>query len=141
MPKLTEFFGNKGGHYISPKQVLDDKGTIQPAAIKDLDSKNDKRPWFVFIDSGSMPDWFNDKVGNEETKLMGGPFYHYDIDQQGTKEIISNLFKETVSRMAGKKYNALGYMLSNEPRWITYKDGNKKVWYNSGVGRKYHRKI
>ncbi|MCG9793733.1 beta-galactosidase [Flavobacterium algicola] len=134
VPILTEFFGNKGGHYISPKQVLDEKGTIQHSVIKDLDTKNDKRPWFVFIDSGHMPDWFSGKVGTEATQLMGGPFYHYDIDQQGTKEIISNLFKETVSRMAGKKYNALGYMLANEPRWITYKDSTKKVWYNSSVG-------
>lgn len=133
LPELTEYFGNLDGFFLTPSMLTDDNGTIRNNVIQDLQSKAGGTPGFIFIAHKSPPEWAVEKYGDEFTTFQGAPFHDYDIDHPGAREMISALLAGTVPYMAGKNYTQLGYMLCNEPRWITHKDGNGKVWYNGGV--------
>ncbi|MDZ8117054.1 alpha-amylase family protein [Pontiella agarivorans] len=133
LPELNEFFGQQDGFYISPTQITDESGAINPSILKELKSKSDGKPGFIFINHGALPKWVTKKYGEAFTQFEGAPFHAYDIDHPGARDMISMLLKGTVPSMAGKKYTELGYMLCNEPRWITYKNGGKKVFYTGGV--------
>lgn len=131
--ELTEFYGDKDGFFITPTYVTDKQGTIKTSIINSLSSKADGRPWFIFIANNKVPDWTTTEYGEDFTSYIGDPFYMYDVDHPGAKEMMGYLLDGTVPYMAGKKYTELGYMLCNEPRWITYKNGTQKVWYTSPV--------
>ncbi|CAH8284222.1 beta-galactosidase [Mariniflexile fucanivorans] len=131
--KLEEFYGSLDGFYISPAQIINASGEVNENILSNLNSKPSVTPGFVFINNKGVPKWATTKYGDGFTKFQGPPFFDYDIDNPGAKEMMSFLIKETVPKMAGNKYTDLGYMLCNEPRWINYKNGNKKVWYNSEV--------
>ncbi|MDO6802410.1 beta-galactosidase [Wenyingzhuangia sp. 1_MG-2023] len=132
-PELTEFYGELNGFYISPNYVTNASGKINQNVINNLNTKESGTPGFVFINNKNVPQWAIDNYGEDFTKFQGAPFLDYDIDHPGAKVMVSHLLKGTVAKMKGKHYTDLGYMLCNEPRWITYKDGAKKVWYTSGV--------
>lgn len=131
--KLTEFYGAKDGYYMSPTDLSDADGNIANWRSEELKDKADGNMGFVFIANNNVPDWTTTEYGTDFTKYIGDPFYLYDVDHPGAQEMMGNLLDATVSDMSGKKYAGLGYMLCNEPRWITYKNGDKKVWYTSGV--------
>ncbi|QBG46792.1 hypothetical protein EGM51_05055 [Verrucomicrobia bacterium S94] len=132
-PRLMEYFGQQDGFYISPTHLLDKDGNIAPNILHQLRGKPDGRLGFIFINNNAVPRWATDVYGKEFTQYEGAPFHAYDIDHPGARKMMSALLAGTVPQMAGKKYTELGYMLCNEPRWITYRDGKKKVWYNGGV--------
>lgn len=135
IPELTEFFGEQDGAYIAPTQVVNEDGDVNRNVVDGLKKQPDGTPGFVFIGNSHVPAWTREAYGPEFTAVKGAPFFNYDVDHPGTRKLMSNLLAATVPHMAGKNYTQLGYMLCNEPRWITYKDGKKKVYYNSGVSQ------
>ena len=131
--RLEEFYGSLDGFYISPAQILNAEGKVNRNVLNKLENKPSVTPGFVFINNKGVPKWATDKYGDGFTKFNGPPFFDYDIDNPRAKEMMSFLLKETVPKMTGNKYTDFGYMLCNEPRWVNYKNGKNKVWYNSEV--------
>ncbi|WP_146202315.1 alpha-amylase family protein [Dyadobacter jejuensis] len=101
--------------------------------LQQIKSKPSGTAGFVFINNTQLPDWALQKYGPELGKFQGKPFTLYDIDHPAARKLMHLLLAQTVPLMKNKNYSQLGYMLSNEPRWINYKDGNRKVWYSDSV--------
>ena len=133
VPELDEFHGQVDGFFIRPGYVIDESGAINNNVKRDLQNKGNGKAGFIFIANTAPPQWAMDNHGDDFDDYGGEPFHYYDIDNPGAREMMSMLFAGTVPYMAGKNYSKLGYMLANEPRWITYKNGTKKVWYNVSV--------
>lgn len=131
--QLTEFYGNQSLAYIDNNYLEDDKGTISAWNMQQISDKASDRIGFVFIGNTRLPDWATTKYGDDFVNYIGDPFFMYDVDHPGAKEMNELLIDGFVPHLAGKRYTKLGYLMCNEPRWITYKDGDKKVWYTSGV--------
>ena len=117
--RLTQYFGDLDGFYISPNHVTDNNGTINPNIINDLNSKSYGNMGFIFINNQNIPDWAKSKYGSEFEFRPDNNFTDYDIDHPGAKEMMGFLIDGTVGKMAGKKYTQLGYMLCNEPHFFT----------------------
>ncbi len=130
--QLQEFYGDLDVAFISPSFV-DASGNVDENFLQKLYAESSNTPGFVFINNKNVPEWTNKKYGATFNRMQGAPFLEYDIDNPGAKELMGNLIKGTVPKMAGKQYTNLGYMLCNEPRWITYKNGSKKVWSSQSV--------
>ncbi|NIJ46215.1 beta-galactosidase [Wenyingzhuangia heitensis] len=130
--ELNKFFGELDGVYIAPTQ-LKASGVVNPATINQIKNKDKGTAGFVFIAHTPPSKWTLKEYGDDFLTYGGQPFTHYDIDNPGARKMMSELLEKTVPYMVDKNYTQLGYMLANEPRWITYKNQNKKVWYTGGV--------
>ncbi|MDO6738724.1 beta-galactosidase [Wenyingzhuangia sp. 2_MG-2023] len=132
IPKLTEFFGNKDGVFMTPNDVYNSSGAIKSDLLAEINGKTDHTFGFVFLNHKGVPGWAESKYG-PGFKMREDTFTAYDIDNPGAREMQSFLLEGTVPLMAGKKYSDLGYMLCNEPHFITTKDGSKTVWASGPV--------
>ena len=130
----NEYHGNQDGFFLTPTQVVDAIGTVNPRVIKELDSKPDGSIGFIFMNHKNVPNWTTKKYGNG-FKMREDTYTAYDIDHQGARELQKNLLGTVVPKMAGKKYTQLGYMLCNEPHFYAYSDKtkNKKPWASGPV--------
>jgi len=114
--EFQEFFGAYDSGFISPLYV-NENGTVNSKLLQRIDNKPSKNIGQVFIDHNRMPKWTN-KAYKNFTK--GARHYgRFDIDHPGARELYSNLFKQTIPKVAGKNYRGLGYMLFNEPSFFT----------------------
>ncbi|MGA9639243.1 T9SS type A sorting domain-containing protein [Flavobacterium sp.] len=116
--KLTEFFGNQDGYYITPVNVINNAGTIKSNIVSELNSKKTGSFGSVFLNHKNVPDWTETKYG-PGFKMREDTYTAYDIDNPGAREMQSYLLGGTVPKMAGKKYTQLGYLLCNEPHFYT----------------------
>lgn len=130
--ELEKYFGQLDVGLISPPQV-NKFGKVNKNILNKIEAKGKGTAGFVFIGHNKPGNWSKEVYGADFVDYGGEPFFHYDIDNPGAKKIISDLFKETIPLLADKNYTQLGYMLANEPRWLTYKNGGKKVWYSVPV--------
>ncbi|WP_111708843.1 beta-galactosidase [Lutibacter citreus] len=133
IPELTEYFGDKDGVFMTPTSVTNANGTIKDNLLNDIQSKTDGgRFGSVFLNHKNVPNWAETKYG-PGFKMREDTYTAYDIDNPGALEMQGLLLGGTVPQMANKKYTELGYMLANEPHFITTKDGSKKVWASGPV--------
>ncbi|SDW35531.1 beta-galactosidase [Lutibacter oricola] len=131
--ELTEFYGNKDGVFITPTDVTNSSGAIKGDLIAEIQGKTDNVAFgSIFLNHKNVPDWAETTYG-PGFKMREDTFTAYDIDNPGARELQSHLLGATVPLMAGKKYTELGYMLVNEPHFITTKDGTKDVWASGPV--------
>ncbi|MDO6424950.1 hypothetical protein, partial [Saccharophagus degradans] len=107
-------------------------GAIKSDLLAEINGKTDHTFGFVFLNHKGVPGWAESKYG-PGFKMREDTFTAYDIDNPGAREMQSFLLEGTVPLMAGKKYSDLGYMLCNEPHFITTKDGSKTVWASGPV--------
>lgn len=126
--KYTEYHGNQDGFFLTPRYVEDNQGTIRTKIIKELEAKGDGSLGFVFFNHSAVPNWA--KI--QDPTITDGPgikYTMYDIHNPLARQIQCDLIKATVPLMAGKKYTELGYMLCNEPHWIT----TDKTWASAPI--------
>ncbi len=131
--EFEEYFGQLDGFLLSPTQLVEESGTLATKTKSELQDKVSGKAGFIFISNNNVPDWTVNAFGSEFNKIKGFPFTSYDIDNPGARQMMTTLFAKTVPFISGKKYSQLGYMLTNEPRWANYKDGNKKVYFRADV--------
>ncbi|WP_117883672.1 alpha-amylase family protein [Aureibaculum luteum] len=121
----NEYHGNQDGFFLTPPQVIDSNGTVNPRVINELDSKADGSIGFIFMNHKNVPDWTTKKY-EEGFKMREDTYTAYDIDNPGARELQKYLLGAVVPKMAGKKFTQLGYMLCNEPHFYAYSDKTKK---------------
>ena len=129
-----EFHGNQDGFLLTPTQVINAKGDIKSKVLEELDIKAEGSIGFIFINHKNVPDWTTKAYG-ENFKMREDTYTAYDIDNPGARELQKHLLGTVVSKMAGKKYTQLGYMLCNEPHFYAYADKakKKKPWASGPV--------
>ncbi|WP_303319067.1 beta-galactosidase [Flavivirga abyssicola] len=132
IPKLTDFFGNKDGVFMTPQDVFNDSGSIRSSLLNNINGKTNSTFGFIFLNHKGVPGWAETKYG-PGFRMREDTFTAYDIDNPGAREMQSFLLEGTVPLMKGKKYTDLGYMLCNEPHFITTKDGTNDVWASGPV--------
>lgn len=125
IPEFTEFYGALDGALISPS-LLNENGHVDAAFLQKLDEKADSNIGQVFLGQGNLPKWAIEKY--KDITVGSRHFGKYDVDNPGARDLYSDLFRETIPRIASKNYSGLGYMLYNEPSFFTAED----VW-NTGV--------
>lgn len=130
--ELNEFFGAKDGYYLTPSHVENASGEVKNWILNELNSKTTGTFGSVFLNHTNVPDWTETQYG-PDFKMRENTYVAYDIDNPGAREMLSYLLEKTVPKMTGKKYTQLGYMLANEPHFITTKDGSKEVWASGSV--------
>lgn len=128
IPKLTEYFGNKDGYYISPSHVLNASGAINTNIKNELQSKETGSFGSIFINHKNVPSWAETQYGPNFI-MREDTFTGYDIDNPGAKTMQDFLLGGTIPFMKNKKYADLGYMLCNEPHFFATKD----VWATGPV--------
>ncbi|WP_193315990.1 T9SS type A sorting domain-containing protein [Flavicella marina] len=132
IPELTKYFGARDGFYLSPTFADDENGTIKSYVTNNLNNKSTGTFGNIFINHKSTPDWAEQQYG-PGFRMREDTFVAYDIDNPGAKTLFSSLFQSTIPKIAGKNYAQLGYMLANEPHFITTKEPNKNVWASGPV--------
>ncbi len=118
-PRYTEYFGAMDGTLISPTIVTEDFG-ITKKITSELKAKESGEAGMIFIGHTSMPEW----AKKQDPTLSDGPgikYIMYDINNPLGHKITKAMIAESVPYMAGKNYTKLGYMLCNEPHWISTK--------------------
>lgn len=116
----TEYFGAMDGYFITPSVVLPD-GVISERTISELKSKETGKAGMIFLNHASLPQWAKDQDPTV-SEGVGVKYIQYDINHPLNHEIIKTVISKSVPIMAGKNYTKLGYMLCNEPHWISTKD-------------------
>ncbi|MDO7173155.1 beta-galactosidase [Mariniflexile sp. AS56] len=132
VPELTKFHGNQDGFLLTPSQVINEKGDLNPNTKKDLYSKPNGTLGFIFLNHKTVPKWAKAKYG-DDFAIREDTYTAYDIDNPGAREIQKLLLGSTVPQMAGKQYTKLGYMLCNEPHFFTQKVDDKISWASGPV--------
>ena len=133
IPELTEYFGDKDGVFMTPTHLTNEQGDLKSTLISEIQGKTDGGTFgSIFLNHKNVPNWAETKYG-PGFKMREDTYTAYDIDNPGAKEMQGLLLGGTVPQMAGKKYAELGYMLANEPHFITTKDGTKNVWATGPV--------
>ncbi|MFR9495992.1 MAG: beta-galactosidase [Rikenellaceae bacterium] len=115
----TEYFGAMDGFFITPSVVLPD-GEISKKTLSELKTKDTGKAGMVFLNHASVPEWAKQQdptVGQG----VGVKYIQYDINHPLSHEITKTMISQSVPLMAGKNYTKLGYMLCNEPHWISTK--------------------
>ncbi|MFI3324244.1 MAG: beta-galactosidase [Rikenellaceae bacterium] len=118
-PAYTEYFGAMDGTLISPMIVTEDFG-ITERAESELKTKESGEAGMIFIGHSSMPEW----AKMQDPTLSDGPgikYVMYDINNPLGHKVDKAMIAGSVPYMAGKNYTKLGYMLCNEPHWISTK--------------------
>ncbi len=132
IPELNEYFGAKDGYYLSPTHLNSASGGVKNWMINELNTKASGTFGSVFLNHSNVPDWTETAYG-PGFKMREDTYTAYDVDNPGARQMWKFLLKETLPKMTGKKYTQLGYMLTNEPHFITTKDGDKDVWASGPV--------
>ncbi len=118
-PYYTEYFGDMDGSLISPT-IVAKNGSLMPKAKSELENKSSGSAGMVFIGHTAMPAW----AKSEDPTLMTGKgikYIQYDINNPLGRDVARSMISESVPYMSGKNYSKLGYMLCNEPHWISTK--------------------
>ncbi|MGY6650267.1 T9SS type A sorting domain-containing protein [Wenyingzhuangia sp. IMCC45574] len=132
IPELNEYFGAKDGFFLAPTHVNNASGGVKSWILNDLNTKTTGTFGSVFLNHSNVSDWAETKYG-PGFKMREDTYTAYDVDNPGAREMWGYLLSETLPKMTGKKYTQLGYMLTNEPHFITAKEGTKKVWATGPV--------
>ncbi|MFI3305576.1 MAG: beta-galactosidase [Rikenellaceae bacterium] len=117
--RYTEYFGDMDGHLISPS-IVTATGGVTPKSASDIKAKPTGSAGMVFIGHTSMPKWAKE----QDATLMEGAgkkYVMYDINNPLGREVASTMISKSAPLMAGNNYTKLGYMLANEPHWISTK--------------------
>lgn len=115
--KLVEAYGEIGGTYIHPPNLLPD-GT--GARIRYQRRSSDEPMGYVFLGHSNMPKWVMEK--HPDIKVGERHFTAYDIDHPATREVWQALLAEVVPQFASRKVSQGGYLLANEPHWFSATD-------------------
>ncbi|MFI3304704.1 MAG: beta-galactosidase [Rikenellaceae bacterium] len=118
--RYTEYFGDMDGHLISPS-IVTATGGITPKAASDIKAKPSGSAGMIFIGHTSMPKWATDQDPTLK-EGAGKKYVMYDINNPLGRDVVSSMISKSVPLMAGNNYTKLGYMLANEPHWISTKD-------------------
>ncbi len=118
---LSPYSGMLGGASLN-MSMMGANGKLTAKAQKDIDELAQSYSGSIFMGHYAPPAWMRQK----DAKVTDGKrhFTSYDIDNPLVRETWSNLFREAVPQYAGKKCTDLGYMMANEPHWVTI----KKSW-------------
>ncbi|MFR9581457.1 MAG: beta-galactosidase [Rikenellaceae bacterium] len=119
IPYYTEYFGKMDGTLISPATVNKD-GSIAPRVTTELKAKPTGDAGMIFLTHAAMPAW----AKSQDPTLgdgIGIKYIQYDINNPLGRDVIKTMISQSVPHMAGKNYTKLGYMLCNEPHWISTK--------------------
>ena len=130
--KLTAYFGDKDGVFMTPADVADASGTIKSNLLNTISGKGDGTFGSIFLNHKVVPNWAETNYG-PGFKMRQDTYTAYDIDNPGARELQGFLLAGTVPQMAGKKFSELGYMLCNEPHFITTANGTNTVWASGPV--------
>lgn len=118
--ELTNFYGRLDGYFVTPSYVINEAGDIKASVLNALESKPSGQLGFIFVNNKNPPDWAEEKYG-PDFRMREGTYTEYDIDNPGAREIMHHLFSAVGPYFAGQNYSNLGYMLCNEPHFITSK--------------------
>lgn len=122
----NQYFGNLHSNYISPTLFSNDQWAYSDWKFNDYtDAENDLRIGQTFI-AQTFPTWA--KTLYPEIGEGARIFHSQDIDHPFTKTLYSKLFEAVIPKLIGKRSTELGYMIFNEPSFITKKDS-----WNNGL--------
>ncbi|MFR9504023.1 MAG: beta-galactosidase [Rikenellaceae bacterium] len=117
--KYNPFCGMVDRVGLSLSMLENREGDLTKAAASEVKQK-ERYSGNVFIGHGAPPKW----MIAEDPDIMEGKrhFTSYDIDNPLVREMWSKLMAKVVPQYAGKIYTDQGYILANEPHWVTIKD-------------------
>ncbi|MDU0353909.1 beta-galactosidase [Paraglaciecola aquimarina] len=124
--ETNQYWGNLNSHYISPNLFTNSDWDYSSWTFNNyIDADSDHRIGQTFIDQ-NFPKWIADLY----PEIDDAPriFHNHDIDHPFTKTVYRKLFETVLPDLKDKRSTELGYMLFNEPTYITQKDH-----WNNGV--------
>ncbi|MFI3322138.1 MAG: beta-galactosidase [Rikenellaceae bacterium] len=95
-------------------------GDLTDEAIATLESKKESYSGNVFLGHGTPPKWMKEVDSTVEDGMRR--FIKYDIDNPFLRDMWVKLAAKVVPQYVGKKYSDHGYILANEPHWVTIRD-------------------
>lgn len=81
---------------------------------------------FLWHKGNLIPKWAQEKYGIENLNQGISTYTSYDIDNPYIRDMWTKIFDKLIPQIAGRKQDTLGYVLTNEPHWVT--DQNNK-WF------------
>jgi len=85
----------------------------------------DKAGYMFLWHSGNIiPKWAIDKYGKSNLTKGISKFTSYDIDNPHIREMWTKVFDELIPQIKDIPQTTLGYILANEPHWVTDKDNS-----------------
>ena len=134
--KYDAYHGQLDGFFVTPGYLENSKGQLQQKRINEIEAKKSGTIGFIFINHRNVPNWALEKYGQDFVikDKANVRYTEYDIDHPGAREMMRALISGVVPRMSGKNYSQLGYMMCNEPHFITTKKPNGTLtWASTGV--------
>lgn len=119
---------------ISLALSADENGSLTDRAYDEIinfdelypSKKNNIGYMFLWHSGNIWPQWVIDKYGKENLSKGISKYTAYDIDNPHIREIWTQIFDGVIPQIKEKPYTKLGYILANEPHWVTDKDN---TWF------------
>lgn len=125
---------------LSPLMCATENGELNDRAKNEVinfdkyyPGAGDKIGYMFLWHSGKIiPQWAIDKYGEENLKKGIPKYTSYDIDNPHMREIWTKIFDKLIPKVKNIPQTTLGYILTNEPHWVTDKS-NKWFAVKNGV--------
>ncbi|MFI3254105.1 MAG: hypothetical protein R3Y63_07170 [Eubacteriales bacterium] len=114
----NDFLGNViSPPALAPNSVLNQEGDLDTYRLEEMKNTEDTGVGFGMLWHGPLPQWIleMDSEANKGTSY----FSAYDIDNPLIRDAWSTVFENYIPVMDEKNYINLGYVLHNEPHWVS----------------------
>ncbi|MFR9661425.1 MAG: beta-galactosidase [Rikenellaceae bacterium] len=115
--QCNEYVGIPRSSGLNINMIRNFDGGISPNGEKQLGKISDKYSGYVLLWHGGAPKWIRDI--DPDCAIGKRLFTHYDIDNPTIRKAWEATFKEFVPKIAQTKAADMGYVLANEPHWMS----------------------
>ncbi|MFY0601298.1 MAG: beta-galactosidase [Cyclobacteriaceae bacterium] len=124
-PELEKYYGPHDSEGLRMVYINDDQGARESWTYNRWKEKTDGFIGSIWFDQNTVPAWAKEKY--PDIQIGGRHYGKFDVDHQGSREMIRLLAKDYVPLLADREVTELGYSLWNEPSFFT-KEGS---WNNA----------